>query len=149
MEEQLWPVEFKRKNVEVPFYIVSEQAKKLGPLTDNCVLARVSKIGSASALNEGLPPDFAWDFELTAPKLRSYSYTIMHFAHRVHIYPTLIKPNSAIKKELGIKSEDGLISAKSEEEFKGYLKEILNTERLKDVIQSILALTDKNGLSTE
>ncbi len=86
---------------------------------------------------------------LTTPALPNYTYshfTIIH--HGVDLYPVVFRIDEEVERELKHKlgKWDGLLTARSEEQFESVLRGIFNSWSTRRVIYSLLAQNDRHDL---
>lgn len=128
MAEQMldfWPDIAEAKPKVTPLLLMKQQAALLGKHTGNLLEGKVS----TQALKEG---DLLHTFSIAAPTM-GYTYDLFIVQHSmVKLYP--VEVISAPKVNVPTKSELG-----SEEEFLHWLKAVLNSDRTKRVLGSLLA----------
>ncbi len=159
MEENkmdLWPEDIGVKPVKqrAPVMILREQASLLGQKTQNLIKGSVHQ---KSNIQEHGRLDYS--FNILAPTLDNYRYNLFSITHEIELYPAEISPDDEIfkqikpdmweKRESQIDSDmwdeheaNVRITVNSEEEFITVLRKILNSEKTKKVIDSLLALLD-------
>jgi len=132
----LWPSDLGRVKQRTPAAILQEQGAVLGRRTSNLVIGRVVP---ESGLSYVLPPDappideeqrFSYSFDLVAPALDHYHFKLFSFTHGIiNFYPVhfiLGRPEMTRW-------------ASSEAEFVTVVREILNLDHTKRVIDSLIA----------
>ncbi|MEI7866918.1 MAG: hypothetical protein WCI11_03430 [Candidatus Methylumidiphilus sp.] len=125
----LWAEDIATEKVRTPVAILREQASLLGKKTQNVVLAEV--VTSAGSR-------FHHRFNITAPALGDYSYTLFSINHPIGPYPLEVDLDDDIAKELG-KSIDRNMTIENEADFINLLNQILKAERTKHIIRILLA----------
>ncbi len=116
-KEDLWPEDFKIKEIETPVSILKRQASFLGEKTDNVVKADITTRYSGD--------EFFHSFYLVAPALDNYRYRVFTVTHGISLYP------------LGVHNTE--ISIKNEGEFKTFLRAKFASERFQKIIWSLIA----------
>lgn len=141
--KSLWPEVFEAKKVKPVKTILNEQSKLLPKLTGDMVFASVVK---TNAIQPESKNDFSYFYFLKGRFLKSYSFKVLDFSHGVTIYPVVLTLDELIAKELNL--NEGL-EFNGEEEFIKFLGSIYKSERLKDVIESIIQLSTEKSLHTK
>jgi hypothetical protein len=148
--DSLWPEDLSPGHTKAPATILRKQGLLLGKMTDNLVVGRVvahheqpSRIPaptmgprvSAPALPISYFPGLSapalpisYSFELVAPVLNDYAVELFCVRHGGKLYPATISSRLV---------RGG--TAKSPEQFMELLKTIFNSEKTKNIIQSLLA----------
>ena len=160
--ENLWKINFEPMSINTPKEIVETQCEYLGELTDGKIIAKISDyegpISSYTKLNfltifgssfkdqkvniqEDLgdigKSTFTFEFFITSPKTPNYKYRIMFFQYGIAFFPTVIVLDEAIANEL--EGEQDIICY-SQEEFENNLKNILNSQKIENVVNALLAI---------
>jgi hypothetical protein len=132
----LWPDKFEPAPVKSPEEVLEEQAQLLESKTGGIVRADVE---DASVYSE---TEFARKFVLVAPKLRGYRYTLFKVIFPVTLYPVRFydTPMEDLIQSPGEGWER--LQAKSEQELRVVLKEILGCDRTKEIIASLMAQSE-------
>ena len=138
--KNLWPEEFKAKEIKSVKSILEEQSKLLPKITGDMVYATVKKLGDVEAIQLDHENDFCYSFYLIAKFLRGYSFKVLDFSYPITIYPVKITLDELIAEELQCEQA---FEIKKEEEFVAILIKILNSERILDVIGSIIKLSSE------
>jgi hypothetical protein len=154
----LWPNDISDTTDVSPVSIMREQAHLLGEKTKNLVIADVSR-GSFDSQN------FVYHFYIVAPPLNNYRYRLFTIEHGIEMYPLTVYMDEALGIELSadklaktqteimqdvIKSisfdndrtklsERYVLIISSEETFLEVLNKILNSNRTRQVIRSLLS----------
>jgi hypothetical protein len=142
--ESLWPEQIDEWKVKPPVAILRQQAALLGPMTQGIVEARVTRLGTKE------PNEFAYRFELVAPGLGRYTYSLFVISHEVELYPVQFVLDLSLSEDL--RHEEGfsrMIEVDNEAEFVGVLREILRAEKTKRIIGSLLAQAEYEEPSDE
>lgn len=154
--QDLWPANITDTTViDSPLSILREQARLLGEKTKNLVKADV---GQGTAENQ----KFVYHFYIIAPTLNNYHYRLFTIEYGVEIYPLIIYMDESLGTELNatklanrdtlqamvnslasyrseVPSERYIMTVPSQERFVEALRKILNSNRTRQVIGSILA----------
>jgi len=130
----LWPQELPTELApRAPVTILKEQAALLGKKTENIVEASVRL--EKSWREEKRP--FVYDFHIVSKPL-NYSYKVFSLYHGFEPYPVTFSLDRDILEEVSPRSDEDL-SAGSEEELLSILSRILQSEKIKKVIATMLA----------
>jgi hypothetical protein len=125
----LWPKIEQSRGVP-PVGILREQAAALGKKTDHLLEARVNtRIGEDG--------NFIHSFYVVAPTLDNYSYGLFSIAHGPDPYPVTV-PHPR-RMEPGLRPYPHTLKIRSEKALLDYLREVLNSERTKRIVGSLLA----------
>ncbi|MFN0124354.1 MAG: hypothetical protein ACKV2V_27965 [Blastocatellia bacterium] len=124
----LWPNDIGVLDTDflTPVGILREQASRLGEKTKNIVEARVSTSKNG--------PTLIHTFTLVAPAMDNYQYALLGVSHPAfELYPVNIQyfPTNA-----------GL-AARAQDEFLERLGQYLSTEKTRNIIQSLIAQSQK------
>ena len=150
----LWPEDIDYTETKAPVSILKEQASLLGNKTKNLLKAEVRLCGSVrnNFLDKIKPvlrteQSFCYTFYFVAPTLNNYRYRLFTILHGVQLYPLGIDiDDSDVEAEI-LKTFEGALSPKdtviahSESEFLETLQKILNADKTKQIMKSILAQT--------
>ena len=164
MNNNVWKKDFKKSNVKFPNEIAIEFCNQLYNITEKKVMAKVEKykdsfydmnrtapiISLASASNflkSGKIDDylgelsgsgsFTYELYLTGIKTTEYKYRFCFIENGVCPYPVEIAIDSDIAKELNCEK---IIECKNEEEYKGILILVLNSKKMEEVIEGLMAI---------
>ena len=119
----LWPENFGESDKLTPVSILKQQGVYLGQKTNNLVIGEVRSLAGADFVRHF--------FELSAP-LMGYNHSLFYIEHDpVKLYPVEIKSRG------GVLGPEG--KADTPDQFLAELKEILNSENTKQIIQSLIA----------
>jgi hypothetical protein len=110
----LWP-EIEQSQVVPPVAILREQAALLGKKTNYLLEGRV-----VTRTNSGR---FFHSVYIVAPALDGYEYKLFDISHDERLYPVQIN----------------VASLNSEQEFMEHIRDILNSDKTKSVVSSLLA----------
>lgn len=154
--QDLWPANITDTTViDSPLSILREQARLLGEKTKNLVKAEVSQ---GTAENQ----KFVHHFYIVAPTLNNYHYRLFTIEYGVEMYPLTIYSDEILGTELNatkladketvqsmfnrlagygieIPPERYAMKVSSQERFVEALRKILNSNRTRQVIGSILS----------
>lgn len=140
--ENYWPEIDLEESGLSPKEILEEQANFLPKTTNGKLFGEVVDYSSNiyDGLDEYKETDFCYRFLLKSKFMSNYQFAILTIFHNIEMYPVEIKADDAIMKEL-TGSIRGFISARNEEELKLHLKQILNSEKIKAVMSSLIKLS--------
>lgn len=136
--KNLWPEEFKPKEIKSAKVILKEQAMLLPKLTGDMVYAEVKKMKKIDAIQAPHNNDFSYSFYLLGKFLEGYSFKVLDFSYPITMYPVKITLDELIAKEMETKEQ---IEIKDENEFISILGKVLNSDRIKDIVGSIIQLS--------
>ena len=144
--KDLWPdiIRMSGTSARSPVAILRQQAAYLGDKTQNIVEAEVSTSAHIRSLADPetlairrtpgliiMPPyDFTHTFRLVAPLLDNYKYDLFIVMHNVVIYPLVFK----------YQDEDYQVG--DEEEFLDRLQAVLSSEKTREIIEQLIALSE-------
>jgi len=130
-------------NLTPPDEIVAVQCKHLDKITGGKIIAKISP---CRGHDEYETPDnmFEFEFYLTSTFTPNYRYSVMFMNHKIEYYPLTLQVDIDIAKEIGKYSgyQIGLsqITAKNEEDFIATLSRIINSAKVKKVINSLYSM---------
>jgi hypothetical protein len=125
----LWP-DIEQSNVVPPVGILREQAAALGKKTGHLLEGRVdTRIGEDG--------NFIHSFYIVAPTLDNYSYRLFSIIHGANQYPVTV-PHPR-RMEAGLRPYPQTQRIGSEKLLVNYLREVLNSEKTKRIVGSLLA----------
>ncbi|MGO8788726.1 MAG: hypothetical protein ACLQVL_15275 [Terriglobia bacterium] len=125
----LWP-DIEQSKVVPPVAILREQAAALGEKTGHLLEGRVnSRIGEDG--------NFIHSFYVVAPTLDNYSYGLFSITHGADQYPVTV-PHPR-RMDPGRRPYPQTLKIRSEKALVDYLREVLNSERTKRIVGSLLA----------
>ncbi|RLC13043.1 MAG: hypothetical protein DRI57_17030 [Deltaproteobacteria bacterium] len=151
--DDLWPENLAANRIKSPVTILKEQASLLGQKTQNAVQAQVRSIeadyqGYWETLTEK-EMKLRYEFCILAPGLGNYRYKLFTISHNVDLYPVIFNLDEGVAGEMEddrFEKRGTEVLAKSEKEFSDMLKEILRSERTKEIIQVLFSQsTDMHG----
>jgi hypothetical protein len=122
-QEDYWPTHLGESPVITPVTVLKEQAALLGQKTKNLVMGKVESRPDEGKLRHVL--------YLIVPTLSNYRYYLLSIAQDLSIYP--LKINDA--------TSSSSIYAQDLEDFRVKLKEILSSDRVKRIIETLLSYT--------
>ncbi len=128
-QEDYWPTLLGETTVITPVTVLKEQAALLGRKTQNLIVGRVE-----SRPEEG---KFRHILYLMIPTLSNYRYFLLSITHDLSTYP--LKINDA--------TSSTAISADDLEDFRTKLKEILSSDRVKRIIETLLSYASAPSFS--
>ncbi|MDD2754011.1 MAG: hypothetical protein PHS80_00655 [Methanothrix sp.] len=132
--ESLWPDEIaSSEQVRSPVQILKEQASLLGKMTKNILLGEIQAVPTGQ-------PNSAYAFNILAPSLRNYRYSLFTINYNIlNIYPVYIVLDDEIFKEIySYKSENKAIKIDYENEFITTLKNIFRSNKVKQILTSLM-----------
>lgn len=134
--ENLWPENIgKIKPSLTPKNILEKQGEYLENATNGYIYGRVKQ-----QVLPFEPNKFEFKFELVGKLLNNYTFSLLTIRHSVDIYPMTVEINSEIAKELKIEKYY-TYKVNSEKEFEELLVSIFKTDKLSNLIKSILSLS--------
>jgi hypothetical protein len=136
--KSLWPEEFTEKEVKPAKEILEEQALLLPKLTGDMVKAGVRQWRDVEKLLTNHQRDFAFSFLIKGKFLKNYSFKVFDFSHEITLYPTTVEFDEQLSNELGMAVD---IEIETEDQFIELLSKIFASERIKDIIGSIIKLS--------
>lgn len=128
----LWPKDIGKESVVVPKTILVEQAQFFNELTKNKLVA---KVNSAQYTNEEGNHVLAHEFDITAPSLGNFTFTLFKAIHNLSIYP--VKIEFLLEHMSGWEIDKEQVS--NETEFIDTLKKILSHQSTVKSINALLA----------
>ncbi len=156
--KSLWPKIEEASTVRTPASILREQADALSDVTDNILKGAVQhfpafiyeidtfkkRIMKDDSLGESRLAGFSLD--IVAPKLNNYRFTILNIAYDpLSIYPVYLSSN-ILTKERNLNDLPGATKFSSEAEFTEAFKKILRAERVKEIINNLMAQSKEPDL---
>lgn len=83
--------------------------------------------------------NFTYEFFLTAPKLENYKFRILFFEYGISGYPLKVVLEQGIADEINATEESNYIfNINTEKELETVIDNILNTQRVVDIMQKII-----------
>ena len=161
---EVWKKRFEEKKTENPYEIAKKYCQELYTLTNKKVMAKVEKYNqtirdmtrnvaldsimmSSTILSEkdiqnnlgeiSGKSKITYELYLTGIKTTEYKYRFAFIEFGVYSYPVKLAIDNDIAKELKIKS---IYECKDEEEYKSMIINILNSNKLTEVIQGLIAI---------
>jgi len=132
---------------KTPKFILEEQSSLIGRKTGNFVEGLVDPEASRDLVYS----PFAFSFYFVAPAL-DYHYKVLEIRHSSYFYPLSIGVDDDILAGLPaeMKGTIGHVVANSEDRFIEILRAIFTTEKVRSVIQAIIAQSAVKGeMATE
>ncbi|MCL2386918.1 MAG: hypothetical protein FWC89_05120 [Defluviitaleaceae bacterium] len=123
-------------NLTPPDEIVAIQCKHLENMTGGKIIAKISP---NRVYDDNYPDDntFKFEFFLTSTFTPAYKYSVMFISHKIEYYPLTVEIDHDIAKEMDISI---FVTANDEEEFISILSKIINSEKVKKVINSLYSM---------
>lgn len=126
----LWPEDIGTTNKRAPVDMLREQAILLGEKTGGLITARVKFVEPMFAIGAKTHGSFRFDFDLLAPRLNNYSYTLFSISNFASLYPAYVEFDEF---------DGGKATARCEEEFEGLVRQIFTSQKTRDLISGIRA----------
>ncbi len=140
--KNLWPEVFQENTKLSAKSLLEEQAKLLGKITGGIVFSEVTAMSALDAALESIKGEFVYRFDIMGKFLENYRFNVLCFSHDITLYPVKFRLDEKIAKELGIGSKyDRTHNIGSEEELEKFISSVLTSERVKDVVGSIMRLS--------
>lgn len=132
--ESLWPEEIsKLEAIKSPVSILKEQASSLGKMTKNILVGEIVPV-------EVSQPNSAYRFNILAPLLRNYRYTLFIVNYNIlNMYPIYINLDEEIYKEVYYSSEKEPLKIDNESELISNLTRIFRSNKVKQILKSLMA----------
>lgn len=130
----LWP-DIEQPKTVPPVAILREQAAALGKKTGHLLEGRVSTRTDADG-------EFIHTFSVVAPTLDNYAYRLFSIYHGAEAYPVTVPYPERIDLgtyRSGLPSVGGSLKIGSEKELLDFLRAVLNSDKTKRVLGSLLA----------
>ena len=134
----MWNIEFNDKNfgnLTPPDEIVETQCKFLSEATQGKIIA---KLFNRSHLADMDDDDFSYEFFIASPFTPNYKFSVMHISHKIPYYPLDIFMDRDIADE--IFAGYSIKTCEDEENFISALSKIINSKKVKNVINSLYAI---------
>lgn len=143
--------DFKPEIIKTPNKILKEISEDLSKITNNFVYADIQQFDKESKNMYFNPDDFYefnFAFIIKSKYMDNYSFKVFSIHHDIIPYPIYIKIDSAIKdtiiteiKDFKKEELEGDIIAESEDEFKSLIKIILQSKKLREIINVIYSIS--------
>lgn len=165
MNNEVWKSNFKRTEIKFPNSIATDYCNMLYDLTEHKVIAKVEKykeniFNMNSAYNIDLmnldffnnkriennlgevskSQKFTYELYLTGTNTKEYKYRFAFIENGVYPYPVTLAIDLDIAKEL---QSEKIIECKSEDEYKSVLIQILNSNKMTEVIEGLMAINEQ------
>jgi len=135
--KNLWPDVFEESKKKSAKNILNEQAGLLSKLTGGLVFAEVARMDSRDSIGKDkLRDDFTYSFYIRSKFLTEYRFKVLSFSHSITFYPVAVKIDSVLEEELNLPYS----VIETEEAFEELVGNILKTNRIKDVVGSLMRL---------
>jgi hypothetical protein len=135
----LWPQDIVEDiTLQSPANILREQGEALGSKTRNLVKGHVIRLGEDWASPE---EDFSYAFYLVGPTL-NYQYMLFTFSCPIEYFPLTMRVHDSILRDLDLRATGhdemtGILTVKSEDDFKVALRQIFASKKTRRVVQAI------------
>jgi hypothetical protein len=139
--KNLWPESFEENPLPSAKVILEEQAKLLSKLTGDIVFAEVVEVPPQLARLDG---EFCFRFNIVGKFVGNYRFRVLDFAHDITLYPIQFLLDSQLGEELGIQGDlydKYTTKVDTPEELETFLKAVLTSKRVQNVVGSILKLS--------
>jgi hypothetical protein len=107
------------------------------------VFAEVSELGLLDFFPSPVGNDFCYRFDIKGKFVDKYRFNVFFFAHDITLYPVKFHLDEKIGLELGLQKTafgyDAIVA--SPEEMETFLQAVLTSERVKNVVGSIMQLS--------
>lgn len=134
----LWPKDLSMiSKSNSPSSILMEQAEILAQKTGDLVRAEV--ITPEIPIHSGF---LDYNFFIVAPRLNHYRYRLFSIWYDLNLYPVFFELDSDIDAEVRGKKR-GELRAKSEQEYIDLLGKILNAEKTRRIIRTLVSLVEE------
>ncbi|MFZ4698866.1 MAG: hypothetical protein ACOYMG_02340 [Candidatus Methylumidiphilus sp.] len=134
--KNLWPEKFEENSNPSAKSILEEQTELLPKITNGIVDAEVV---NSDDIIENIENDFSYRFNLIGRFIKNYRFKVLSFFHDITLYPVYFNLDEEIATELGYK--DNNIKIQTPESLEEFLRTVLQSERVKKVIGSIIKLS--------
>lgn len=124
MENNLWPSLAPIDNIVTPKRILQEQGIYLEKTSSNFLKVKINSFTEEDRMK------FSHKFEIIAPFLSDYSFTLLKVTHDILLYPLTINFVLVSEEYPPIGNED---------KFKQTLRDIFSNDRTTEVIRNLLA----------
>jgi hypothetical protein len=138
----LWPQQLGTLPIKAPVTILKEQASILGTKTQNVVIAEVTHA-------RGEAGRFAYDFDLVAPALQSYRFELFSIEYGIDLYPVYFTLEGTLRNEIMPDLKTKYATTQNEQGFLALLKQILNSNRTKQAILTLVAQSGAGDVKEE
>ena len=133
--KNLWPERFEENPKRPPKNFFEEQAEILTKITNAVASAEVVEDRLEAVFHEA---DFCYRFDITGKYLPNYRFKVLSFSHDITLYPVAFKLDSALAEELRVGDS---LTIGSPEELQIFLERVLTSDRIKNIVGSILKLS--------
>ena len=147
MIENMWKLDLNYDEIKLfPDEIVEAQCDFLAEATDRRLIAKIAnysdKIGY---LDDDVEKNFTFEFFITSQYIPNYKFRVFLMRYDAMLYPIKIVLEDGIADELRI--NDGIL-CQDEEEFKRNLSRIINSQRVKMMVENInlIAMREESKL---
>lgn len=130
--EDLWGELPTVDGVRTPSRILEEQSAVLADKTKHVLTGRIAPL--TDSRQDG-PKEFIFDYHIDAPTL-NYTFTAFRVSHPLELYPV------SVSSVLGAHASTKYL-AKTEKEYKRLLRELFQSHQMKNLIRSLLSLTQQ------
>ena len=139
--KNLWPDSFEENTKASARSMLEEQAKLLPKLTNGVVFAEVAELDKMTALGESMNDEFSYRFNILGKFLEGYKFQVMMFSHDITLYPVRFRLDEQLATELGISDPLRRTEISEPDELEKFIGTVLTSNRIKDVVGSILKLS--------
>ncbi|MEW7987051.1 MAG: hypothetical protein AB2799_14775 [Candidatus Thiodiazotropha sp.] len=142
--KNLWPDAFEENDKPTAKSALEEQAKLLPKITNGIVFAEIVEMSDLDATSHSMINDFSFRFNILGKFLEGYRFRVLSFSHDITLYPVKFLIDSGIGSEIGIKPDiimKHTTVVNDPTELENLLTSILSSQRIKDIVGSILRLS--------
>jgi hypothetical protein len=139
----LWPSGFEENTLPSAKSVLEEQAKSLSELTRGVVYAEIAELNDMERIAVIESNEFCFAFYLRGKFLEGYRFRVLAFSHDITLYPVAFTFDALIAGELGLRKANYRQHAKADSpaELEELLRKVLNSQRVKNVVGSIMRLS--------
>lgn len=140
--KNLWPEKFEENSKPTAKSILEEQAKLLYKITNGIVDASIAEMEKIDAVFKDMDNEFAYRFDIYGKFLGGYRFNVLMFCHDITLYPVKFRLDEKIAAELSTQgSSFRTITIDTPEDLEPFLASVLRSERLQNVVGSIIRLS--------
>ncbi len=139
--KNLWPDSFAENTKPSAKSLLEEQAKLLPKITNGIVFAEVVELDRVESIREAMYNEFCYRLNIRGKFLEGYSFKVMSFSHDITLYPVEFHLDEQLAEELRIRSAFNTKKIDNPEELERFLGMVLTSNRIKNVVGSILKLS--------
>lgn len=133
----LWPSSFDESQTP-PVRLLEQQGVLLREATQGLATLDLEAIDIDDKLLRGMDEPFAHTAWLRGPKLANYRYKVLSLAHRIPFFPLHLRPHPELAGDLAL---EPIVVVRSDEAFRTLVARILQSERVRSVVGSIVVMS--------